>query len=376
MKMNVPLLDLKAQFATIEGAVRKEIDEVLASQHFILGPKVEALEAKVAQYTGSRHAVGVSSGTDALLIALMALDIGAGDEVITTPYTFFATAGCIARLGARPVFVDVDGATMNLELGQVQRAITARTRAVMPVHLFGRCVDMRALRALTEPRGLPIIEDAAQALGAESHGQRAGSLGTIGCFSFFPSKNLGAAGDAGVVTTSDDKLGAKLRILRGHGASPKYFHAALGGNFRLDALQAAVLLAKFPFLDGWTERRGQNAALYRAQFAARGLCEAGGPVRLPPAAGPGERHVWNQFVIRTERRDELAAHLKQQGVQTEVYYPRPMHLQECFASLGHGKGDFPVAEACANDSLALPVAPETSAEAVAYVVDQVAAFYG
>jgi dTDP-4-amino-4,6-dideoxygalactose transaminase len=372
MKMNVPLLDLKAQFAGIEAAVRKEIDEVLASQHFILGPKVEALEAKVAAYTGSKHAVGVSSGTDALLIALMALEIGPGHEVITTPYTFFATAGCIARVGARPVFVDIDGATMNLALEQIERAITPRTRAVMPVHLFGRCVDARALRALTEPRGLAIIEDAAQALGAESHGQRAGSLGSIGCFSFFPSKNLGAAGDAGVVTTSDDKLAARLRILRGHGASPKYFHALVGGNFRLDALQAAVLLAKFPYLDGWTERRGQNAARYRQAFAARGL----GNVQLPPPAAPGERHVWNQFVIRAERRDGLAAHLKEHGVQTEVYYPRPMHLQECFAYLGYGKGAFPVSEACAADSLALPVAPETTAEQIDYVVDRVAAFYG
>jgi dTDP-4-amino-4,6-dideoxygalactose transaminase len=369
MKMNVPLLDLKAQFAAIEADVRREIDEVLASQHFILGPKVEALEAQVASYTRTRHAIGVSSGTDAILIALMALGIGPGDEVVTTPYTFFATAGCIARLGARPVFVDIDGATMNMELGQVARAISGRTKAVMPVHLFGRCVDMRALHALTEPRGIPIIEDAAQALGAESHGIRAGGQGAIGCFSFFPSKNLGAAGDAGVVTTNDDKLAARLRILRGHGAAPKYFHATVGGNFRLDALQAAVLLAKFPHLDRWTDRRAENATLYRQL-----LGDVAG-LRTPPAAEAGDRHVWNQFVVRTARRDALAGHLKTQGVQTEVYYPRPMHMQECFASLGHEAGDFPVAEACASDSLALPIAPEISPAAIAYVAEQVKAFY-
>jgi dTDP-4-amino-4,6-dideoxygalactose transaminase len=375
-EMKVPLLDLKVQFATIEAAVRREIDEVLASQHFILGPKVEALEARTAEYTGTRHAIGVSSGTDALLIALMALDVGPGDEVVTTPYTFFATAGCIARVGARPVFVDIDGATMNLDLDQVSRALTARTKAVMPVHLFGRCVDMRALRALTDPRGIPIIEDAAQALGAESHGARAGGLGAIGCFSFFPTKNLGAAGDAGIVTTNDDRLVARLRLLRGHGASPKYFHSLVGGNFRLDAIQAAILLAKFPHLDVWTARRNENAALYQGLFAAAGLAAPGGPLLLPPVSGPGERNVWNQFVIRAPNRDRLAAHLNANGVQTEVYYPRPMHRQECFAYLGHKAGDFPVAEACAADSLALPVEPAVSADAIRYVVDRVGDFLG
>ncbi|HEY0708994.1 MAG TPA: DegT/DnrJ/EryC1/StrS family aminotransferase [Polyangia bacterium] len=373
--MEVPLLDLKAQFATIEADVRREIDDVFASQHFILGPKVDALEALVAQYCGTRHAIGVSSGTDAILMALMALDIGAGDEVVTTPYTFFATAGCIARLGARPVFVDIDPDTMNLRVDQVASSLTPRTKAVMPVHLFGRCVDVRALRAITDPRNIPVIEDAAQALGAESHGVRTGKLGAIGCFSFFPSKNLGAAGDAGIVTTDDDTLGRKLKVLRGHGASPKYFHALVGGNFRLDAIQAAVLLAKFPHLDGWSERRQQNADLYSQAFAARGLSAPGGPLKVPPAPGVGERHVWNQYVIRARDRDGLAAHLKTQGIQTEVYYPRPMHLQECFADLGLRPGAFPVAEACALDSLALPVAPETSTAAIQYVVDSVAAFY-
>jgi dTDP-4-amino-4,6-dideoxygalactose transaminase len=374
-KMQVPLLDLKAQFAGIEADVRREIDDVLASQHFILGPKVEALEAAVARYCGARHAIGVSSGTDAILVALMALEVGPGDEVITTPYTFFATAGCIARVGARPVFVDVVPGTMNLDVGAVARAITSRTRAVMPVHLFGRCVDVASLRAIVDPLGLPIIEDAAQALGAESNGVRAGALGAIGCFSFFPSKNLGAFGDAGIVTTNDDELGGKLRVLRGHGASPKYFHALVGGNFRLDALQAAILLAKLPHLDGWTRRRQENAALYDGLLNDAGLASPRGPLALPAPVGSGDRHVFNQYVIRGPNRDGLAAHLKTAGVQTEVYYPRPMHLQECFADLKLSQGSFPVAEACAQDSLALPVAPETSAAAVRYVVDAIADFY-
>jgi dTDP-4-amino-4,6-dideoxygalactose transaminase len=317
----------------------------------------------------------VSSGTDALLVALMALGVGAGDEVITTPYTFFATAGCIVRAGARPIFVDIDPGTMNLDLGAVSAAITPRTRAVMPVHLFGRCVDVSALRASLDPLGIPVIEDAAQALGAESRGRRAGGLGAIGCFSFFPSKNLGAFGDAGMVTTDDDALAGRLKILRGHGASPKYFHAVIGGNFRLDAIQAAVLLAKFPHLEGWTRRRQENAAAYSTLLAQAGLSAPGGPVQTPAPSGPGDRQVFNQYVIRARDRDALAAHLKSAGVQTEVYYPCPMHLQACFADLGLAPGSFPVAEACALDSLALPVAPETSGAAIEYVVGQIAAFY-
>jgi dTDP-4-amino-4,6-dideoxygalactose transaminase len=374
-RMNVPLLDLKAQFAGIEAEVRRQIEDVLASQHFILGPKVEALEAEIARYCGARHAVGVSSGTDALLLALMALGVGPGDEVITTPYTFFATAGCIVRVGARPVFVDVDPGTMNLDLAAVAGAVTRRTRAVIPVHLFGRCVDIAALRAQLDPLGLPVIEDAAQALGAESQRVRAGSLGAIGCFSFFPSKNLGAFGDAGIVTTNDDELGNKMKVLRGHGASPKYFHASVGGNFRLDAIQAAVLLAKFPHLEGWTGRRQENAAAYTQQLGAAGLTVAGGPVAAPPPAPARDRHVFNQYVVRVRDRDGLAAHLKSHGVQTEVYYPRPMHLQACFADLCLPAGSFPIAEACALDSLALPVAPETSPAAISYVVERIAEFY-
>ncbi len=374
-RMNVPLLDLKAQFATVEAAVRREIDEVIASQHFILGPKVDALEARVAEYAGVKHAIGVSSGTDALLVALMALDIGPGDEVITTPYTFFATVGCIVRLGAQPRFVDIEPDTMNLSIASVERALSSKTKAVLPVHLFGRCVDVAELRALLDPRGIPVIEDAAQALGAESHGARAGGLGAIGCFSFFPSKNLGCFGDGGAVTTNDDALAKKLRIFRNHGASPKYFHQFVGGNFRLDALQAAVLLAKFPHLDGWTLRRQANAELYARLFEQRGLVSPVGPLSLPPPSGPRDRHVFNQYVIRGRDRDGLGAALKADGIQTEVYYPRPMHLQDCFVELGLAKGSFPVAEACAQDSLALPVAPEVSSAAIEYVVERIGAFY-
>jgi dTDP-4-amino-4,6-dideoxygalactose transaminase len=371
--VKVPLIDLKAQFATVEAEVRRELDEVLASQHFILGPKVERLEAELARYAGVRFAVGVSSGTDALLLALMALGVGASDEVVTTPYSFFATCGSIARLGARPVFVDVDARTLNLDGDAAARAIGPRTKAVMPVHLFGRCAELAPLAAAARARGVPLIEDAAQALGAEYRGRRAGGLGAIGCFSFFPSKNLGAFGDAGLCTTDDEALAARLRTLRSHGSSPKYFHPLVGGNFRIDALQAAVLLAKLPRLDGWSAARQANAAAYHAAFARAGLTPE--PIALPPEAAAGDRHVWNQFVIRAPRRDELLEHLRRHEIQTEIYYPRPLHLQECFAYLGHREGDFPVAESCARDSLALPVHPELPAGAINYVVASIADFY-
>jgi dTDP-4-amino-4,6-dideoxygalactose transaminase len=372
--MKVPLLDLKAQFVSIEAEVRAQLDEVLASQHFILGPKVEELEARLAAYCGVAHAVGVSSGTDAILLSLMALGIGPGDEVITTPYTFFATVGGIARLGARPVFVDIDAETFNLRADQLAAAVTDRTRAIVPVHLFGRCADLDAILKVARPRGIPVIEDAAQALGSELGGRRAGSLGNAGCFSFFPSKNLGAFGDGGLVTTQDDALARKLRLMRAHGSQPKYFHAVVGGNFRLDGLQAAVLLAKLPHLDDWTRRREANAHRYHQAFAAAGLAAPRGPVHLPPLASPGDRMVWNQFVVRVPRRDALLEHLKQRGIQTEIYYPQPMHLQTCFAELGHRAGAFPTAEACARDSLALPVYPELAPDAIAYVVETMAGF--
>jgi len=382
--VKVPLLDLKQQFAAVEADVRRELDEVFASQHFILGPKVERLEAELAKYCGARFAVGVSSGSDALLAALMALGVGAGDEVVTTPYTFFATCGAIARLGARPVLVDVDARTLNLDAEGAARAIASRPRvkAVMPVHLFGRCAELAPIVEAARARRVAIIEDAAQALGAEYRGRRAGSLGAIGCFSFFPSKNLGAFGDGGLCTTDDPALADRLRVLRSHGSSPKYFHKIVGANFRLDAVQAAVLLAKLPRLDGWTAARAANAAAYRAAFARAGLAsesnesrESNGPVALPPAPADGDRHVWNQFVIRAPRRDALIDHLRRAEIQTEIYYPRPMHLQECFADLGYREGDFPVAEAAARDSLALPVYPELPAGAIDYVVTAIADFY-
>jgi dTDP-4-amino-4,6-dideoxygalactose transaminase len=370
--VKVPLLDLQAQFAAVEADVRRELDEVFATQQFILGPKVERLERELAAFCRTRFAVGVSSGTDALLAALMALGVGAGDEVVTTPYTFFATVGAIARLGARPAFADVDARTMNLDADAAAQLVASRPRvkAVVPVHLFGRVAELAPLERAAKERGVPIVEDAAQALGAEGGGRRAGSLGAIGCFSFFPSKNLGAFGDAGLCTTGDEALAARLRLLRAHGSSPKYFHSIVGGNFRLDAVQAAVLLAKLPRLEAWTAARRANAAAYRAAFERAGLAPA--PIALPPDdAG----HAWNQFVIRTPRRDELMRHLAAREIQTEIYYPRPMHLQECFAALGHREGDFPVAEACARDALALPVHPELPAGAIDYVVSAIAEFH-
>ncbi|HEY0715393.1 MAG TPA: DegT/DnrJ/EryC1/StrS family aminotransferase [Polyangia bacterium] len=374
--MRVPLLDLKAQFEQVEREVRAQIDDVLRTQNFILGPKVEELEQRLAERCQVAHAVGVSSGTDALLMALMALDIGPGDEIVTTPYSFFATIGGILRLGARPVFVDIVPETMNMDLAQVARALSKRTKAVICVHLFGRPVDVPSLRRITDPLGVPVIEDAAQALAAEVDGYPAGALGAMACFSFFPSKNLGGFGDGGAVTTNDRKLAERLRLLRGHGASPKYFHREVGGNFRLDALQAAVLLAKFPHLEAWTRRREENATLYARALSHHGLGAESSPIRLPPPAPAGHRQVFNQYVIRAQKRDSLAASLKDDGIQTEVYYPRPLHLQECLAGAGARPGDFPAAEAAATTALALPVAPEVSTEAVTYVADRIAAFYG
>ncbi len=366
--MHVPLLDLRAQYATIKAEIDAAISGVMESQHFILGPKVEECERSIAQYCGCSHAIGVSSGSDALLACLMAEDIGPGDEVITTPYTFFATAGAIARLGATPVFVDIDPATYNLDPAQIPSKITGRTRAIMPVHLYGQMADMDAVMRVAGEHGLVVIEDAAQAIGAQYQGRSAGSIGHYGCFSFFPSKNLGAAGDAGMVVTNDAQRAEKLRCLRGHGAKPKYYHKFLGGNFRLDAIQAAVVSAKLPHLDNWTTARRRNAKRYDQLFA-----EAGLPVGLP--AVTASRHIFNQYVIRLEHRDELQSHLKKQGVATEVYYPLPMHLQECFAYLGHVAGSFPESERAAKETLALPIYPELSAEQIQYVVECITAFF-
>ena len=366
--MNVPLLDLRAQYATIKSDVDAAIAEVLESQHFILGPKVDQCEKAIATYSACSYAIGVSSGSDALLACLMAENIGPGDEVITTPYTFFATAGAIARLGAKPVFVDIDQATYNIDASQIASKVTARTRAIIPVHLYGQMADMDAVMRLANEHGLVVIEDAAQAIGAEYKGHRAGSIGHYGCFSFFPSKNLGCAGDGGMVVTNDPQRAEKLRILRGHGSKPKYYHKVVGGNFRLDAIQAAVVSAKLPHLDNWTAARQRNARRYDQLIA-----EAGLPVGLPAVVA--DRHIFNQYIIRVSDRDELQAHLHKSGVGTEVYYPVPMHLQECFAYLGHTVGAFPESERAAKETLALPIHPELTEPQARFVVECIREFF-
>jgi len=372
-QITVPLLDLKAQYASIRNEVQEAVEEVLESQWFILGPNVKKCEQQIAEYCGCRHAIGVSSGSDALLIALMAEGIGPGDEVITTPYTFFATAGCIARLGAKPVFVDIRPDTFNIEASAIESRITERTGAIIPVDLFGQCAELDPILEIARRHRLTVIEDAAQAIGAEYRGQRAGSQVEYGCFSFFPSKNLGAGGDGGMVVTQDDQRAEKLRTLRVHGSKPKYYHALIGGNFRLDAIQAAIVNVKLRHLDAWSAARQANAERYRRLFEASGLVERG-TVRLPPVA-PQRRHIYNQFVIRVPNRDELRSYLKDHHVATEVYYPVPLHLQECFAYLGHREGDFPESEQAARETLALPIYPELSDEQAACVVDRIADFY-
>ncbi len=365
--MNVPLLDLRGQYATIKAEVDAAIAEVLESQHFILGPKVEQLEKGIAAYSSCAHAIGVSSGSDALLACLMAENIGVGDEVITTPYSFFATAGAIARLGATPVFVDIDPLTYNLDVSQISSKVTRKTRAMIPVHLYGQMADMDPVMRLADEHDLAVIEDAAQAIGSEYKGRRAGSIGHYGCFSFFPSKNLGGAGDGGMVVTNDAQRAEKLRCLRAHGAKPKYYHKIIGGNFRLDAIQAAIVSAKLPHLDAWTAARQRNAKRYDQLFA-----EAGAPIALPTVAT--NRHIFNQYVIRVTNRDELQAYLKQKGVGTEVYYPVPLHLQECFAYLGHKAGAFPQSEQAAKETLALPVHPELTESQARFVAECVCEF--
>jgi dTDP-4-amino-4,6-dideoxygalactose transaminase len=371
-KIVVPLLDLKAQHAAIKDQVAKAVQAVFESQQFVLGPAVGECEKKIAEYSGCEFGVGVTSGTDALLIAMMAEGIGPGDEVITTPYTFFATVGSIARLGAMPVFVDICPKTYNLSVSQIESRVTGKTRAIIPVHLYGQCADMDAILAVAGRHELVVIEDAAQAIGSEWRGRRAGSMGHYGCFSFFPSKNLGCAGDGGMVVTRDANRAEKLRVLRAHGSKPKYYHKIIGGNFRLDSLQAAVVTAKLPYLDGWTAGRQANARRYRRLFAEAGLVRDG-QVGLPHEL-PDVRHIYNQFVIRAPRRDKLQAYLKDQGIGTEIYYPVPMHLQECFAYLGHRPGDFPQSEAAAKETLALPIYPELSDEQAGYVVEKIGEF--
>ena len=383
----VPLLDLKAQFTQIRAEVMPIIEEVCASQRFILGDHVLALESEMAAYCGSTAGIGVSSGTDALLLALMALGVGAGDEIFTSPFTFFATAGTIARLGARPLFCDIDPVSFNLspqalaefierhcsvQGGQLINHITGgRIKGIMPVHLYGQSADMDPLMALAKQHRLKVIEDAAQAIGTEYKGVRVGSIGDIGCFSFFPSKNLGAFGDAGLCTTNDAELAESMRVLRVHGGKPKYFHAVIGGNFRIDELQAAVLRVKLKYLDGWTAARQRNAAFYDAAFAAAGL---GRNLRTPRATVPG-RHIFNQYIVRVQKRDALKDHLTARSIGTEIYYPVPLHLQKCFAYLKHAPGDFLESERAAAETLALPVYPELTAAQLDHVVASVAEFY-
>jgi len=366
--LKVPLLDLHAQYASIREDVLAAITRVCDSQQFIMGPEVEQLERELAAMLGVRAAIAVSSGTDALLVAMMALDIGPGDEVITPTFSFFATAGCVARLGARPVFVDVDPDTLMLDPAQLRAAMTPRTRAIIPVHLFGLCADMDPIAEIAAQARVPIVEDAAQALGAAYKGRAAGRLGTVACFSFFPSKNLGAYGDAGLVTTDDEELGKRVRLLRTHGAEPKYYHREIGGNFRLDALQAAILRVKLPHLSDWNARRRANAARYRDLFERFGLLSR---VTLP-VEPDGRTHIYHQYVVRVPNRDAVRRHLAARDIGTDIYYPVPFHRQECFASLGFPADRFPNADAAAATVLALPIYPELTAAQQEHVVRSMA----
>jgi dTDP-4-amino-4,6-dideoxygalactose transaminase len=392
--MNVPALDLRAQYRSIKDEVMAAVQDVFESQQFILGRQVKELEEAVAAYCRCKYGVGVSSGTDALIIALMTEGIGPGDEVITTPYTFFATGGSIARTGATPVFVDIDPLTYNINPKLMEARITKRTKAIMPVHLYGQVADMDPIMAVARKHNLVVIEDGAQAIGAEYHGQRAGSIGEYGCFSFFPSKNLGGAGDGGMVVTNEPARAEKLGIMRVHGSKPKYYHHVIGGNFRLDTLQAAVLLVKLRHLDDWSAARQEKASDYRRLFRETGIaiapqeincligdcrndkCDLKGRkgVVLPEEA-PNVRHIYNQFVIRTDRRDELQKWLKERGVDTAIYYPVSLHMQGCFSLLGYKEGDMPASECAARQTLALPVYPELTEDMIAYVVAAIAGFH-
>ena len=376
----IPILDLKAQYAAIHDEIHAAIERVLDSQQFILGPEVEILEKVLADYCQCRYALGVSSGTDALLLSLMAIGIQPGDEVITTPYSFFATAGSIVRLGAVPVFVDIAPGTLNIQAQQIERVVSSRTKAILPVHLAGQVADMDPIMDVANRYGLSLIEDACQAIGADYKGRRAGSIGKLGCFSFFPSKNLGGYGDGGLVTTNDAKLADKVALLRNHGQRPKYHNLLVGGNFRMDALQAAILNVKFNHLEAWTEARRKHAAKYRELFQQAGISitldELGskkGSV-LPIESGFG-RHIYHLFIIRTEHRDELKSYLHDRQIGAEIYYPLPLHLQECLSGMGFQPGDYPESERAAKETLALPIYPELSEEMQARVVDTLCEFY-
>jgi dTDP-4-amino-4,6-dideoxygalactose transaminase len=367
----IPQLDLAAQYARIAGEVEAAVLEVLRSQRYVLGERVAAFEREAARYVGVPHAIGCASGSDALLLALLALDVGPGDEVVTSAFSFFATASAIVRIGAVPVFADVRPDDLLLDPQAVARCITPSTRALLPVHLYGQCVDVRAFDAVAREHRLPIVEDAAQAIGAVRDGVAAGAWGDLGCFSFYPTKNLGAAGDAGMVTTSDQQLAARVRRLREHGSETRYEHVEVGLNSRLDALQAAVLSVKLRHVDGWSSARIRRAGVYDELLAAAGLDE----IVARPAVAPGARHVFHQYVVRAPRRDELRAHLRERGIGSEVYYPIPLHLQRCFGSLGYRAGDLPETERAAAEVLALPMYPELTGEQQERVVAAIASFY-
>ena len=372
--MNVPLLDLQAQYASLRDDVRQAVERVLDSQRFVLGDEVRTLEASIASYTQTKHAIGCASGSDAVLLALMALDAGAGDEVITTPFTFFATAAAVTRLGARPVFVDIEPSYYNLDTSQLADAITDRTKAIMPVHLYGQCAEMDLILELGKQHNIPIVEDAAQAIGATDRAadekRQAGSMGAVGCFSFYPTKNLGGAGDGGILTTNDDALAQRLRRLRTHGGANEYEHSEVGVNSRLDELQAAVLNVKFPHLDKWSNDRARKAAVYDEARVDSTSFELS-----PPSTREEARHIYHQYVIRVpQHRDALMEHLKQHGVGTKVYYPIPLHRQECFADLGYKEGEFPESELAARETLALPIYPEITSTQQAYVIDTIKSF--
>ncbi len=374
--MSVPLLDLRRQYAPLKKQFLAAFEEIADSQALILGPRTEAFERAVAEYCGVPHAVGCASGTDAQLMLLMALGVGPGDVVVTTPYTFFATAGCVARLGATPVFVDIDPATFNIDVAKLADTLnrTANVKAIIPVHLFGQCADLAAILALGKTHGVPVLEDAAQALGARHPLGHAGTLGEAGWFSFYPTKNLGAFGDAGMVVCHDGALAAKLRALRNHGMEPRYFHPMIGGNFRIDAIQSAVLHIKLPHLDTWSAGRRDRAAFYRREIERAGLLAH---LALPVESWPGGelRHIYNQFIVRTPRRDDLRAHLTARGIGTEIYYPLPLHQQECFAHLGYKAGDFPESERAAAETLALPIFPELTEAEQNEVVEGLRSFF-
>ncbi|MBN2643407.1 MAG: DegT/DnrJ/EryC1/StrS family aminotransferase [Victivallales bacterium] len=369
--MQVPLLDLKPQYQSMKDEIMSEISSLCDSQMFILGQKVSQFESELAAYCGSAYACGVTSGSDALIIALMVEGIGHGDEVITSPFTFFATAGAICRVGATPVFADIDPHTFNIDPAQIEKKINSKTKAIIPVHLFGQTADMDPIMALAQKHNLVVIEDACQAIGSEYKNKRAGSIGDYGCFSFFPSKNLGCFGDGGATTTNSEKRDGLLKIFRNHGMDPKYYHKYIGGNFRIDALQAAILSIKLKALDSWHQARQRNAAEYNELFAASGLC--GDKVVLPAVADYCTAHIYNQYsiLVKDGRRDELRQKLTEAGVGCDIYYPVPLHMQECFKSLGYGKGDMPISEAVAGEIIALPIFPESTSEQRRYVVDSI-----